>query len=354
MVNLETSDRQALVQLLQDVNEMQTEPSRRQMLEYAGLEKVLPQIDLSGAPFLAVNKIIGFLAEYGRITYENEALGIFLNAMKQVVGMEQQDIIDTHLVKYDMMEPVAPGAPLTEDDWQSPDDPESVQEKIIGINTLRPIAFLEQGLSVSRSVAYVSVRSGTKKWSGTGFMIAPDLAMTNHHVVPENDLLAGTLLRFNYQEDFMGKAQEPKEYNAIAGGLFHANKELDYAIFQVENAPGTEWGYLPLKSQNLAKDDRVNIIQHPNGQPKQISMQNNMVQFVGGNVVQYVTSTNPGSSGSPVLNDAWEVVALHHAGGNLPEPTTKQRHIRNQGILLNRILNDLPADIKQEVDAAAT
>ncbi|MCA9325230.1 trypsin-like peptidase domain-containing protein [Candidatus Saccharibacteria bacterium] len=351
MVKLETQDHQQLVILLQDTQPMQTEAARRQMLAFAGLAPILPLIDISGPAFVAVNTIIGFLANYGRLTYDNEALGQFLNAVKQVVGVEQQDEIDTLLLKYEMMEPVAPGELL--DDWKGTDDPATVQEKIIGIDTLRPIAFLERGLEVSRSVAFISVHGLGKRWSGTGFLVAPDLMMTNHHMVWESSLLPGVLLRFNYQENFVGEAQLTKEYRAIADGLFHANETLDYAIFQVENRPGDEWGWLPLAQRDIRKDERINIIQHPNGLPKQVSLQNNLVQYVGGNVVQYVTSTNPGSSGSPVLNDAWEVVALHHAGGVLPEPSTGRRHLRNQGILLSRILNDLPIELKQMVQAGA-
>lgn len=69
------------------------------------------------------------------------------------------------------------------------------------------------------------------------------------------------------------------------------------------------------------------------------------VAYVGGNVVQYITSTLPGSSGSPVFNDSWEVVALHHAGGDIPEPTTQQRYFRNEGILVQSILADLPSQL---------
>ena len=98
-------------------------------------------------------------------------------------------------------------------------------------------------------------------------------------------------------------------------------------------------------SRVVRRDNRVNIIQHPLGQPKQISLQNNFVQYVGGNVVQYVTSTLQGSSGSPVFNDAWEVVALHHAGGNISEPTTQQRYFRNEGTLIESILADLPSEL---------
>jgi len=91
----------------------------------------------------------------------------------------------------------------------------------------------------------------------------------------------------------------------------------------------------------------VNIIQHPAGRPKEISFQSNFVEYTGGNVVQYVTSTLNGSSGSPVFNDGWEVVALHHAGGNIPEPTTQKRYFRNEGILAEKILFDLPPKIRE-------
>lgn len=128
---------------------------------------------------------------------------------------------------------------------------------------------------------------------------------------------------------------------------------LDYAIMEVEGAPGSTWGWLPLAARDVRKDQRINIIQHPNGLPKQISLQNNLIQYVGGDVLQYVTSTNPGSSGSPVFNDGWEVVGLHHAGGDLPEPTTNRRYRRNEGILLSRILADLPPDLRARVEAAA-
>jgi V8-like Glu-specific endopeptidase len=90
------------------------------------------------------------------------------------------------------------------------------------------------------------------------------------------------------------------------------------------------------------------------GQHKQISLQNNFVQYVGGNVMQYITSTLNGSSGSPVFNDGWEVLALHHAGGNIPEPTTQQRYFRNEGILVTSILADLPSDFADMLRVAAS
>ena len=349
-MQLSTEDRQLLVMTLKDQETMANAGSRRQMLEFAGLGKVVSLIDLSGASFVAVNTIVTFLEDYGRLTYDNESLGLFLNAMKQTVGIEQQDTLDAIILKYDMMEPIAPRQDVG--DWKSTDSSEAMLEKVFGEDTLRPIAFLARGLEVARSVAYVSVKSGAKRWSGTGFMCAPDLFLTNHHVVSEKALLSDVLVRFNYQEDFEGKAQPTSEFDAVADGLFHANKALDYAIFQIADSPGNTWGYLPLDARDIRKDERINIIQHPNGLPKKISLQNNIVEYVGGNVLQYITSTNPGSSGSPVLDDGWEVVGLHHAGGRIAEPTTKQFYNRNEGILITRILADLPAEIREKVDAA--
>ena len=95
------------------------------------------------------------------------------------------------------------------------------------------------------------------------------------------------------------------------------------------------------------------FIQHSQGLPKQISLQNNFVEYVGGNVVQYVTSTLPGSSGSPVFNDAWEVVAIHHSGGNIPEPTTQKQYSRNEGILIESILSDIPVELRELISKTA-
>ena len=351
MVNLTTEDRQQLITLLKDLPELASEGTRREILELAGLRQMIPMIDLSGASLIAVSRIVSYLSNFGRLTYDNEALGLFLNFIKSLIGVQQQEFLDTLLTKYNMMTPIAPSPEL--DNWRGIESEESVLEKIIGENTLRPIAFLAQGLQVAQSVAYIGVHAGTKGWSGTGFLVAPNLILTNHHVVSDVDLLPNTLFRFNYEENFMGEAQKPIEYRAKPNGLFHVNKALDYAIIQLDEDVGSAWGWLPLLPRTVKRTDRVNIIQHPNGRPKQISLQNNFVEYVGDNVVQYVTSTLPGSSGSPVLNDGWEVVALHHSGGNISEPTTKRRYFRNEGILIEKILTDLPPELGKIVSTAS-
>ena len=77
---------------------------------------------------------------------------------------------------------------------------------------MRSISFLTQGLKVSRSVAYIGIHTSTQNWSGSGFLVSTDLLLTNHHVIPESNLLPSALFRFNYEENFKGEAQEPREY----------------------------------------------------------------------------------------------------------------------------------------------
>jgi endonuclease G, mitochondrial len=60
--------------------------------------------------------------------------------------------------------------------------------------------------------------------------------------------------------------------------------------------------------------EHVNIIQHPNGEPKQLALRENQTVDLLDDFLHYQTDTAPGSSGSPVFNDQWEIVALHHSG----------------------------------------
>ena len=77
---------------------------------------------------------------------------------------------------------------------------------------------------------------------------------------------------------------------------------------------------------------------------KKISMQNNFVAYADANLVQYTTSTLPGSSGSPVFDDEFTVVAIHHSGGMLVEPETQQRYLRNAGTSMMAVLKDLQSN----------
>jgi hypothetical protein len=214
-----------------------------------------------------------------------------------------------------------------------------VQEKLIEDNNLRPIAFLEHALRVARSVALVRV-SG--KGSATGFLISSNVLMTNNHVLPDAADASRSQARFNFQLDVAGRLAASEYFACRPDVLFHTSAALDYSVVYVEGDPGARYGVIPLPGQlGVYVGDPVAIVQHPLGEPKQIAMVDNEVAYVDDVLLQYLTDTLPGSSGSPVFNDAWELIALHHSGGWLPEPSTNSTHFRNEGIRIGAIIDDL-------------
>jgi V8-like Glu-specific endopeptidase len=215
------------------------------------------------------------------------------------------------------------------------------QEKLIGENNLRPIAFLETGVERSRAVARIEIPG---LGVATGFMIGPDRLLTNNHVFGSAEQAQGATIQFNFQTDLAGRSLETDDYAAEPGTFFHTNGDLDYSVVHVSGSPGNKWGWIKLRDDLTvqAKQD-VAIIQHPGGQPKQIAIADNEIEYADDSVAQYLTDTLPGSSGSPVFNNDWECVALHHSGGWLPQPGDQSTHFRNEGILVRAILADMPS-----------
>jgi len=214
-------------------------------------------------------------------------------------------------------------------------------EKIIGANNLKSIAWLQQGLEAAKSVCRVV----TPKGLGTGFLIDRRWVMTNHHVLSQPEVAARSYAEFNFQEDAAGKVQEPFRYSLLGDGL-QADPDLDFSIARIapgDSLPALEsWGTLTLTADPPpGVGEHVTIIQHPGGGPKQIALTANQVVSLFEHRLKYTTDTLPGSSGSPVFNDAWKVVALHRAGGNLVTNQRGDRMFANEGVLMARILERL-------------
>ena len=97
-----------------------------------------------------------------------------------------------------------------------------------------------------------------------------------------------------------------------------------------------EIGYLFLDPTlgKLGNDDNemLNIIHHPAGDYKQLSIRENKLMKMLPNAVWYRTDTAQGSSGSPVLNDQWQVVALHHMG--IARTNANGQYVDNNGRII--------------------
>jgi V8-like Glu-specific endopeptidase len=299
-------------------------------------DDVLLSLDLDGAPRGVAVEVIRRLSSFGRITADKESLGIFLNYLLFFKGEEDEEaaFIRGLFETYALDRPIVPGPKIGK--WWGSESEGSVQEKIIGEDTLRHVRVLELALEAARAVVHVTLLGGY----GTGFVVGDDLLMTNNHVLDSADRAMGSTFTFDYQLDVAGKLQDTTVVSAQADGLFHTNPDLDYTVVQLAEVPDSAKP-LRLRPVRVKRDDRVAIIQHPGGHVKKISMQNNFVAYADDRVVQYTTSTMPGSSGSPVFDEEFEVVAIHHSGGMLAEPGSQRHYLRNAGSSMVAVLRDL-------------
>jgi endonuclease G len=202
--------------------------------------------------------------------------------------------------------------------------PDRRLERILQGNDLTDISYLARGLQRARSVARIVVRRGEVPVAfGTGFMVAPGVLLTNHHVLPQIDLVGGSRVQFGYETNLKGGDPDPEEFGLLTNPLPILNKELDLALVGVESrsrngAPLANYGWLRL-NPNPGKafiGEYLTIIQHPGGGRKQVCVRENKLLKMNPNspFLWYQTDTVGGSSGSPVFSDSWEVVALHHSG----------------------------------------
>jgi V8-like Glu-specific endopeptidase len=207
-------------------------------------------------------------------------------------------------------------------------------EKIIGANNLKHIDWLRVGLERARAIGRITTPFNL----GTGFLLSGGRLLTNHHVLPTQDLAAKSFIEFNVEEDLQGNLSTPVRY-ALDTSLYQAAADLDYCLLRVvadpTKPPLDSWGALTLEVGKTPQvGEHVTIIQHPAGGPKQIALTANQVVNLHEFRLQYATDTMPGSSGAPVFNDDWKVVALHHKGGNLVANASGQKIFANEGILM--------------------
>ncbi len=230
--------------------------------------------------------------------------------------------------------------------WHGPDKPAAL-EKIIGErSTLLPISFLEHGMQRARAVVRILLPGdgNSAPASGSGFLSDNGLIITNHHVLADGAAARRAVIQFNYQQTTDGLDVQPQEERLDVDAGFATSAEDDWSAARIAGdaaALVAAWGGLRLLPVATQKQEAINIIQHPGGGPKQIALYHNVVVYSDDRVVQYLTDTLPGSSGSPCFNDAWELVALHHSGGWLREPGGKEAYFRNEGIAIGRVIAGL-------------
>lgn len=175
------------------------------------------------------------------------------------------------------------------------------------------------GRPVARIVAQWDTRFEPEGFA-TGFMVSPRLLLTNYHVFPKGEDPGPCFAQFFYE----------RVSNGVNKGVMHridtkrfylSDKSLDFALVAVVEDEAAsvrlaEIGYTRMVAATgkVLIGHPINIIQHPSGLPKQYATtENKLLDVLEAGFLHYTTDTLQGSSGSPVFNHAWELVALHHS-----------------------------------------
>ena len=221
---------------------------------------------------------------------------------------------------------------------RKPDDPQAasiVLEKIIGANNLLGVNFLFEGAAAARSVGRIRLPVAGGIRLGTGFLVTPRLMMTNNHVLETAAQAGAAELELDFYRREGGATTPVQRFRLEPDLFFVTDVPLDFSIVAVEatnsqgdSLDGRGWHALIGESGKAVVGERINIIQHPAGEPQAVAVHENQLVDVTGDFVHYETDTQGGSSGAPVFNDEWDLVALHHAAVATS----------NEGIRISRIV----------------
>lgn len=263
---------------------------------------------------------------------------------------------------------------------------ESKIERIITVTgdepDFLPVHFLECGWNFSKPVARVKLPG---YWWGSGFLVSRSLFMTNNHVIHNKAEGRIAEAEFNYQLDHDANPTPKDVFHGDPDSFFRTNPSLDYTVMRLKphrifppwrkyfsreqsreeldlgsltatlvgsaklylsHHAGDSWGHIPLVDKIMAVDQRLNIIQHPRTRYKEVCLHDNRITEIFANAIHYTTDTEGGSSGSPVFDNKWELLAIHHAAGH----KHAGKWIDNEGMRIDRIIDDLQNSLRGTSD----
>jgi hypothetical protein len=144
-------------------------------------------------------------------------------------------------------------------------------------------------------------------------LVAQNLLLTCNHIFTKTRV-EKAWVTFGYKSDSDG-TQDIFELDL---DFVRYNNHLDFALIRLQSNPSLK----PIRPVNVGLDSgqKIRLIHHPMGQPVVISGLGQIVQ-VGQEYIDHNLNTDKGSSGAPIFNDAWELVAIHRGNPGVGRPT---------------------------------
>jgi hypothetical protein len=225
-------------------------------------------------------------------------------------------------------------------------DREGRLEAILGSTRYVTYQWWLQALERCRAVARIT--DDFDRGVGTGFLVdgidlhqslaGEKLLLTNAHVVSPNPK-AAPLRPAHARVTFTVAGSPPSRIRDVIWTSGPWKGELDASLVRLDSVPA-DIKPCPICPESLdgATDRRFYIIGHPKGEALSLSVQDNLLLGVSPPYLHYRTPTEEGHSGSPVFNDRWELVGLHHLGDTRVIVAGKEGpQAANEGILFHEI-----------------
>jgi endonuclease G, mitochondrial len=314
---------------------------------------------LQSAPQPIVSALLdlGSLNGIDRLDDGSVPLKVFLgNAASLLTGRAEADLLRTLLHK---VETKSTGAPVIDTS-----NFVELQEVVVHRDDMVPYSFMTAGVKAGQAIAKLSVKrhsgGNIEKdaagkpliFLGSGWLVARNLLMTNHHVIharesgepaasDEDFKLQATATTALFDYDY-----ENAEGNPVSAiELIAWSRSLDYALLRLDGdgREGLQIGGQLAYAGSDQDRPALNIIQHPDGQPKKYAIRNNLLTQATDTQLRYFTDTTGGSSGSPILDDGWKAVGLHRGATPVTNVNFNGKPVAyvNVGTQLSSILKDL-------------
>ncbi len=166
-------------------------------------------------------------------------------------------------------------------------------------------------------------------------------------------MAGNAIIEFDFELNTSGNPKPTTRFRLSPDQFFVNNESLDYAVVAINpttifgDQQLSNFGFLRLNPRlgKINKGEYATIIQHPGGQSKQLAIRDNQIindvrddDFT----LMYFSDTAQGSSGAPVFNDSWQVVALHNTG--VPRKDENGNWLLKNGSIATRIDDDADVD----------